>query len=212
MGDLPGKVNAVANTFQMILRSSGQITINYRQVGAPNSATVGLESWDASLSWQDACNGAGTPPVSPAPRVSGRFAFAVGEAGSSPRRREGRKGLRSGKSSEIEPPTFCQHSALCVLHAPHGELPASPITQPFASSRLRGELPASPAIQPFASFAPRGEFPASPAIQPFASFAPFAVSIPGFSGHSALCVLRAFAVKFPASPAIQPFASFAPSR
>ena len=67
--DVPGKVNAVTNTFQAILRSSGQITINYRQVGAPNSATVGLESWDASLSWQDACNGAGTPPVSPSTRV-----------------------------------------------------------------------------------------------------------------------------------------------
>ena len=67
--DVPGKVNAVTNTFQAILRSSGQITINYRQVGAPNSATVGLESWDASLSWQDACNGTGTPPVSPGTRV-----------------------------------------------------------------------------------------------------------------------------------------------
>jgi subtilisin family serine protease len=67
--DVPGKVNAVANTFQVILRSSGEITINYRQVGAPNSATVGLESWDASLSWQDACNGAGIPPVSPGTRV-----------------------------------------------------------------------------------------------------------------------------------------------
>lgn len=67
--DVPGKVNAVSNTFQVILRSSGQITINYRQVGSPNSATVGMESWDASLSWQDACNGTGTPPVSPSTRV-----------------------------------------------------------------------------------------------------------------------------------------------
>lgn len=67
--DVPGKVTAVTSTFQAILRSTGQITINYRQVGSPNSATVGLESWDASLSWQDTCNGAGTPPVSPTTRV-----------------------------------------------------------------------------------------------------------------------------------------------
>ena len=67
--DVPNKVNDIYNSFQVILRPNGQITITYQQIGDPNGATVGLESWDASLSWQDACNGTGTPPVSPGTRV-----------------------------------------------------------------------------------------------------------------------------------------------
>ena len=61
--DVPNKT-AGLNTFQVILHPTGQITQVYRWVSAPNSATTGLENWDASLSWQESCNGVGAPPVS----------------------------------------------------------------------------------------------------------------------------------------------------
>jgi subtilisin family serine protease len=67
--DVPNKLNAIDNSFQVILGSDGRITLVYAQVGDMNGATVGLESWDASLSWPSACNGAGAPPVAPGMRV-----------------------------------------------------------------------------------------------------------------------------------------------
>ncbi len=49
-----------ASTFQIILRPGGQVQINYGPTIQTASATVGAESWDASIAWPVACNGAGT--------------------------------------------------------------------------------------------------------------------------------------------------------
>jgi subtilisin family serine protease len=52
-----------ASTFQVILRPDGQVQINYGPTIQTASATVGAESWDASIAWPMACNnGAGVPP------------------------------------------------------------------------------------------------------------------------------------------------------
>ena len=53
-----------ASTFQVILRPGGQVRINYGPTIQAAGATVGAESWDASIAWPVACNGAGAPPVS----------------------------------------------------------------------------------------------------------------------------------------------------
>jgi hypothetical protein len=52
-----------ASTFQVILRPNGQVQINYGPVLQTASATVGAESWDASMAWPVACNGAGAAPI-----------------------------------------------------------------------------------------------------------------------------------------------------
>ena len=52
-----------ASTFQVVLWPDGQVTVNYGLLAQPDSATVGLESWDASIAWPVACNGAGSPPL-----------------------------------------------------------------------------------------------------------------------------------------------------
>jgi subtilisin family serine protease len=51
-----------ASTFQVILRPDGQVQINYGPTIQTASATVGAESWDASIAWPVACNDAGAPP------------------------------------------------------------------------------------------------------------------------------------------------------
>lgn len=51
-----------ASTFQIILWPNGQVRVNYGDLAQPASATVGLESWDASIAWPVACNGAGAVP------------------------------------------------------------------------------------------------------------------------------------------------------
>lgn len=61
--DVPHKEGG-ASSFQVILWPDGQVQVNYGQVAQPASATVGLESWDASIAWPVACNGAGAPPIS----------------------------------------------------------------------------------------------------------------------------------------------------
>lgn len=61
--DVPNK-QGLPSTFQVILRPSGQVIINYGATVQADSATVGLENGDASLALARACNGAGQPPVS----------------------------------------------------------------------------------------------------------------------------------------------------
>ena len=60
--DVPHKSGG-ASTFQIILRPSGQVQINYGPTIQTASATVGAESWDASIAWPVACNNDGAPPV-----------------------------------------------------------------------------------------------------------------------------------------------------
>jgi subtilisin family serine protease len=60
--DVPHKSGG-ASTFQIILRPNGQVRIDYGPTIQTASATVGMESWDASIAWPVACNnGAGVPP------------------------------------------------------------------------------------------------------------------------------------------------------
>jgi hypothetical protein len=61
--DVPHKSGG-ASTFQVILLPGGQVRINYGATIQTAGATVGAESWDASLGWPVACNGAGAPPAS----------------------------------------------------------------------------------------------------------------------------------------------------
>ncbi len=61
--DVPHKSGG-ASTFQVILLPGGQVRINYGPTVQSYSATVGAESWDASLVWPVACNGAGAAPAS----------------------------------------------------------------------------------------------------------------------------------------------------
>ncbi len=61
--DVPHKSGG-ASTFQVILRPDGQVSINYGSTIQTASATVGVESWDASLAWPVACDNTGAPPVS----------------------------------------------------------------------------------------------------------------------------------------------------
>lgn len=60
---MPHKAGGVS-TFQVTLLPNGQVRVNYSDLAQPASATVGLESWDASIAWPVACNGVGAPPVS----------------------------------------------------------------------------------------------------------------------------------------------------
>jgi hypothetical protein len=53
-----------ASTFQIIVQPDGQVRINYGPTIQTASATVGAESWDASIAWPVACNNTGAPPVS----------------------------------------------------------------------------------------------------------------------------------------------------
>jgi hypothetical protein len=59
--DVPHKTGG-ASTFQVILRSNGQVRINYGPMIQTASATVGAESWDASIAWPVACNRTSDPP------------------------------------------------------------------------------------------------------------------------------------------------------
>jgi thermitase len=47
-------------TFEVILRRDGQITFQYLTVADDGSATVGVENYDGTMSWQWLCNGTGT--------------------------------------------------------------------------------------------------------------------------------------------------------
>jgi hypothetical protein len=59
--DVPHKSGGTS-TFQVILRPNGQVRINYGPMIQTASATVGAESWDASIAWPVACNRASAPP------------------------------------------------------------------------------------------------------------------------------------------------------
>jgi hypothetical protein len=61
--DVPHKSGGTS-TFQLVLLPSGQVRINYGATIQTASATVGVESWDASFALPVACNGAGSPPAS----------------------------------------------------------------------------------------------------------------------------------------------------
>lgn len=61
--DVPNK-QGQPSTFQVALRPNGQVTVAYGATVQADSATVGLESWDASLALPVACNGSGQPPAS----------------------------------------------------------------------------------------------------------------------------------------------------
>jgi hypothetical protein len=61
--DVPHK-NGGTSTFQVILLPGGQVRINYGATIQTASATVGVESWDASFALPVSCNGAGAPPAS----------------------------------------------------------------------------------------------------------------------------------------------------
>jgi hypothetical protein len=59
--DVPHKSGG-ASTFQVILRPGGQVHISYGPLVQTASATVGVESWDASIAWPVACNDASAAP------------------------------------------------------------------------------------------------------------------------------------------------------
>lgn len=61
--DVPRRGAAEPNTFQVVLRPDGSVLLQYRAVAAPASATVGLENWDYTLAWQEACHGSGSMPA-----------------------------------------------------------------------------------------------------------------------------------------------------
>jgi hypothetical protein len=60
--NVPRSGDTVPNTFQVVLRPDGHVTITYRAVSNPSSATVGLENWDATMGWQTVCNGSDALP------------------------------------------------------------------------------------------------------------------------------------------------------
>lgn len=60
--DVPAKSNGHLNSFQVLLSPDGQVRVTYAAVADPSGSTVGVESWDASIGLQVACNGAGRTP------------------------------------------------------------------------------------------------------------------------------------------------------
>ncbi len=61
--DVPHKSGGVS-TFQVILWPDGQVRINYGRRSSRPAPPWALESWDASIAWPVACNGAGALPYS----------------------------------------------------------------------------------------------------------------------------------------------------